>query len=229
MSTVPNKKVERIGYYEDREDLWETNAVPMGSSTTTVADWKAKVAAARAKYQAFKIASDTAKSLYIEFMTSYDAMSTSGASIIDQVRAKAKIDGNDIYALANVAAPAPYTPKGPPGAPNEFKAALGGNGAVELSWKCKNPPGTSGTMYQIYRRTSDVGPFTFLGGSGSRKFIDNSLPAGTTVITYMIQAMRSTSVGPWVQFNVNFGLVNGGPASVAVSEGKMVTSPKIAA
>jgi hypothetical protein len=49
------------------------------------------------------------------------------------------------------------------------------------------------------------------------------VPAGSSQVTYQIQAVRSTAVGPWAQFNVNFGAPG---QAMSVTEGKPV---KIAA
>jgi hypothetical protein len=50
-------------------------------------------------------------------------------------------------------------PRPAPGTPNRFAVALAGDGALTLKWKCNNPRGASGTMYQVWRR---------LGGAGRR-------------------------------------------------------------
>jgi hypothetical protein len=122
------------------------------------------------------------------------------------------------------ATPAPVPP---PGTPGNFKVVLAGNGSLELKWKCSNPPGSQGTLYQIWRRVGAAGEFTYLGGAGEKKFTDATIPAGSASVTYQIQAARSTAVGPWAQFNVNFGVGSSGPTIASVSETE--PSPKIAA
>ena len=118
------------------------------------------------------------------------------------------------------------SPVPPPGTPTAIRATLGGDGSLTLAWKCNNPRGASGTMYQVYRRATAAGEFTYLGGAGEKKFVDATIPAGAAQVTYQIQAVRSTAVGPWAQFNVNFGAVaGGGETAAAVGE----KSPKLAA
>jgi hypothetical protein len=46
-------------------------------------------------------------------------------------------------------------------------------------------------------------------GAGRSCFIDSTVPAGSANIAYQLQATCSTAVGPWVQFNVNFGVNDG--------------------
>jgi hypothetical protein len=104
------------------------------------------------------------------------------------------------------------SPRPAPGTPYKFTVQLQSDGSLLLGWKCNNPKGASGTMYQVFRRTGSSGEFTYLGGAGTRSFLDDSIPAGTSLVTYRIQAVRSTSVGDWAEYNVNFG--TGGSAPV---------------
>ena len=107
-----------------------------------------------------------------------------------------------------------------------MKAGLEANGALKLTWKCSSPR-ASGMTYQIYRRATPEGEFEYLGGTGEKKWTDNTLPAGSSQITYQLQAVRSTAVGPWAQFNVNIGVSSAsGAAKATVTEGEPV---KIAA
>lgn len=119
-------------------------------------------------------------------------------------------------------------PRPAPGTPDRFTVTLAADGALTLRWKCDNPRGCSGTIYQVWRRTTNAGgttgEFTYLAGTGARRFVDATIPAGSTGVTYQIQAVRSTAVGPWAQFNVNFGVSAGGEA-VAMVAG----APKLAA
>jgi len=51
--------------------------------------------------------------------------------------------------------------------------------------------------------------------------VDATIPAGSSQVTYQMQAVRSTAAGPWAQFNVNFGTGAGagaGAMSAAVVE-----------
>ena len=120
------------------------------------------------------------------------------------------------------------SPRPAPGTPSDFGIKLSGDGSLTLTWTCKNPKGSTGTMYQVYRRTTATGEFTYLGGAGEKKFVDATVPAGTARVTYQIQAVRSTAVGPWAQFNVTFGTAGGGGAVAAVGE-TSAAAPKLAA
>jgi hypothetical protein len=107
-----------------------------------------------------------------------------------------------------------------PGQPFAFAVELDQTGILTLKWKCDNPAGTQGTIYQVWRRVGPTGDFSYVGGSGTKSFIDATLPAGSSSVTYQIQAVRSTAVGPAAQFIVNFGVGGtGGVMTASVIEG----------
>ncbi|HEV7298375.1 MAG TPA: hypothetical protein VGN72_03350 [Tepidisphaeraceae bacterium] len=115
------------------------------------------------------------------------------------------------------------SPALPPGSPESFKAELGADGSLQLKWKCANR-GAGGTMYQVWRRVGATGPVEYCGGVGQKSFVDATLPPGTSTVMYQVQAVRSTAVGPFSQFNVNFA-IGGGSATVSAVQ----QSPKLAA
>lgn len=99
----------------------------------------------------------------------------------------------------------PAAPLGPPGTPFGFKLTLCGTGDMQLEWKCNNPRGSVSTTYRVFRQINGVGEFEYVGGAGRRKFLDSTLPTGLSRITYRVQAVRSTAVGPWAEFNIHIG------------------------
>ena len=111
------------------------------------------------------------------------------------------------------------SPPGNPGTANRLKVLLTAMGALDLSWKCTNP--TGGTMYQVFRKIGTAEPL-YLGGSGDKKFSDATLPAGTANVTYMIQAVRSSGVGAWADFNVKIGVSGTSPIVAATAHTDLV-------
>ena len=104
---------------------------------------------------------------------------------------------------------------GNPGTPFKFKASLTATGALDLAWKCTSP--TGGTVYQIYRKV-DAGEPTYMGGSGTKKFVDAGVPAGASKVTYQIQGVRSSGVGAWASFDVQFGVAPSGPTIASTTQ-----------
>jgi hypothetical protein len=229
MGLIPDSKVGKIEFCENHVTPWTTNAVAMGSSAAAVTDWSAKTTAARAAYQAQQAAQSAAKDATNDLNVALDALMVATGAIIKQVRAKADMSGNSIYSLASLPVPPTPTPMPPPGKPTDLLVTLSETGALTLTWKCPNPTGSQGTIYQIWRRTSPTAAFEYLGGAGSKLFVDETIPAGSSQVTYQIQGARSTAVGEFAQFNVNFGVNTGGEMTASVSEGDGDGPAKIAA
>ena len=220
MSVLPKSKVARIEFCEAHISPFTTNATAIGTSTTAVTDLQTKTVAARSAFNAQQAAQNAAKAATNDFNLAVAAMTDAAADIIKQIKTKAAISGNSVYSLAEIPAPATPTPRPPPGPVTDFTVTLDGNGALNLKWKCANPPGASGTIYQVWRRIgTGSGDFTYLGGSGAKSFVDDTLPAGSSSVTYQIQGVRSTVNGPWSQFNVNFGVSSGGAMTASVVPG----------
>ena len=116
-----------------------------------------------------------------------------------------------------LAKPAKPAPIGPPGTPYAFSAALQQIGWLTLRWKCRNPRGSTGTMYHVWRRTGFSGAFGFLGATGVRRFVDKTVPAGASAVMYQVQAIRSTTAGALATYHVNFGTTRGSVPSTSIT------------
>jgi hypothetical protein len=220
MSTVlPKTNVEKIQFCEQHVATWTSNAVAMGSSASAITAWSAQVSAARAAFNAQKVAQDAAKDATITYKQALEAMTASTADIIKAVKAKAAVSGDSIYVLASIPVPATPAPKPAPGKPSNLVVLLGETGVLDLAWKCVNPPGTAGTLYQVWRQIGEAGDLVYLGGAGEKKFTDDTLPAGSMNVMYQIQAVRSTAVGEFATFNVRFGVSTGGAVTATVTDG----------
>ena len=224
MGLLPENHAARIAWFQTRITLWTTNATAIGTTTTQVTDVQTKATAAAAALAAQETAQNAAKAATQALFDAMSALTNSGMTVIEQVRTKARSAGEGVYPLANIPAPATPAPVGPPGTPNNFAAELSQDGSLELTWKCSNPVGCIGVVYQVWRRTTPEGEFAYLGGAGEKKFVDATIPAGSSQLTYKIQAVRSSSIGPWATFNVTFGTESNGTVTASV-----VTAPKIAA
>jgi hypothetical protein len=228
MPTVPSNLVARLSFYEAHTGPWTTSATLIGLTSASVTALGTRADDARAAYTAHIAAQASAKAATLNFYEKMRLLHNApgaGADMIRQIKTKA-LTSNDpgVYVLAEIPAPATPSPVGPPGTATDFKAVLNpADGSVKLSWKCPNPTGSTGTIYQVLRRIGSSGAFSPLTTLGTRTFIDTTLPAGTASVTYQITAVRSTSTGAPAQFTVNFG--SGGEVSIV--EGPV--SPRLAA
>jgi hypothetical protein len=222
MSLVPPTIDGKIQFFQSKITPWTTSATAIGTTTIAVTALGVKVSNAQDKLAAQIVALAAAKTATAELQAAIRDMQSAGADIIKQIRAKAATDGDSVYFLAQIPAPARPTPVPAPGTPTDFKATLNPDGSVKLRWKCTNPAGSVGTIYQLSRRTGATGPFVAIGGSGAKTFLDATVPAGAASVTYQVVAVRSTAMGTPAQFTVNFGVGGSGEATV-------LAGPKLAA
>ena len=230
MSVVPNKIPQRIQFFEEHLAPFTTNATAIGVTSAEVTDLQTKTAAARSAFDARQAQQQAAEAATLALRDAVDAMSVAGSVLIKKVRAKAEsVGGNSVYTLAELPAPATPSPVGPPGLPFQLVATLKPNGSLELTWKANNPAGCNGVIWQVYRKVESTGEYAYLGGTGSRKFVDLTVPAAVPSVMYQIQGTRSTAVGDAAEFIVKFGTTSSGAMTASVVEDTTPPPAKIAA
>ena len=223
MSTVPTTRIGKIEFYETHAPVWKLAADDIGITSGEGEALLAAATAAREAYNASIVARDASKAATQTFYNDTSDMATMGAGLLAKIKAFAEATQDpSVYAAAQIPPPAAPTPVAAPGTPMDFSVLLMQSGAIELRWKCNNPVGTQGTIYEC-RRKIGGGAFTFIGASGVRSFIDDTLPSGSVGVTYEITATRSTKRGLPAQFNVNFGV--GGDGAVFATVSNVPTVP----
>jgi hypothetical protein len=213
MGVVPDSRLGKIEFYEAHAlagGPWAANAANIGLTSAAVTALGALTTQARAAFNAAEVARQAAKTATQNFHDKVRAMHNgpgAGSDMIQSIRnwAESKNDPN-VYVLAQIPPPATPGTTPPPGTPFEFRVGLLQNGALELRWKCNNPSGTQGTIYEVKRRPGSSGAFGYVGSSGVKNFTDDTVPAGSPSVTYQITAVRSTQRGNPAQFTVNFGV-----------------------
>jgi hypothetical protein len=225
MGLLPEQYAARIAFFQNRIANWTTEATNIGTTAGAVTALGTAVTAAATALADQQSAQSAAKTATLNLNLALATMDNLGMGIVEQVRTKARTGGDAVYVLADIPAPATPAPKPAPGQPTDFVATLSQDGSLDMGWKCPNPPGTSGTTYNVFRRDTPTAEFAYVGTSGQRKFVDTTIPAGSSQLTYKVQAIRSTSAGPWATFNVTFGVGGSGAITASVTE----TTPKLAA
>jgi len=228
MGVVPHDRIGKIEFYEAHALVgrpWTTNAAAIGLLPASVTALGTLTTAARTAYNAHIAAQAAAKAATQNFYDKVRFMHSSpgaGSDMIETIKTYAATENDpNVYVLAQIPPPAQGGGRGrtpPPGTPFAFTVGLLQDGSLQLTWKCRNPSGTVGTIYEVKRKIGS-GAFTFVGATGVKTLTDDALPAGSTPCTYQITAVRSTARGNPAQFTVNFGI--GGPgltiASIAES------------
>lgn len=227
MGVVPNTKTGKIAFYEGHIDDWTEHAVDIGLTVGEVGALAALITASRASFtnQTNQIAA--AKSATTACNNDVSAMHDLGSAAIQKIRVYAETTNNpNVFVLANIPAPASPSALPPPGVCNQFEVALLDTGALQLKWKCSNPEGATGTVYEVRRKLSTAAPYVFIGATGGDKtFVDDTVPFGSSTVFYQVVGRRSGLVGPSNTYVVTFGVGGGGGFTVS----QVVEGAKLAA
>ena len=221
MSIAPRKPAERVQFYRNKTSAtgaWKVNAVGIGSSAVTIDALNALAESAQAALDDAAAKRAAAKTATSNAKQAVAAMSSAGSDVIAAIKAKVASTGPSVWTLADLPEPATPAPVGPPGTATDFLAQLLQSGALKLSWKCPNPLGALGTVYEVQRKVG-TGAFVILGSTGKRSFEDVTLTAAMLAagsVVYQITAMRSTVRGEPGTFLVQFGVGGGGEMTATV-------------
>lgn len=209
MATIPDTRAGKIEFYQSHLEAWAQDPPAIGLSAGEVAELAALVDSARAGFLEQGQARNAAMAATLAFHTRVAAMHTHGAGLLATIKAFAESGGDPgVYIRAKIPAPAIPSKAPPPGTPANFRAQLRGDGALSLSWKCKNPRGTEGTIYEVMRQVRGEAGFRYIGAVGVKRFTDDTLPAGAAEVHYRITAVRSTARGKSALFVVNLGVAS---------------------
>jgi hypothetical protein len=213
MPIVPVPRAKKITFFQVRLEPWADSAAQIGLEEADVALMTDLVAEAKAAQMAARQARSAARCATDRYRSAIQKMCGHGSDCIRKIKARAAAAGgnfNDVYAKSLIPPPAQSSPLPPPGMPTNFRAELRQDGTLKLTWTCKNPKGSQGTMYEVWRRDGDgaggAGAMRFIATAGVKKFVDQSIPAGTASVIYQVIAVRSTRRGMPSTYNVSFGV-----------------------
>lgn len=214
MSLLPDTRIGKIEFYHTHAPVWRDAADEIGVTVAQVDALAAKVAAARAALLAQQEAMLAARAATAAYNLAVADLHRDGMTLVAAIRTTAAQAaategpgaGVEVYVAAQVPPPAARRPLPPPGRPREVRATLLPTGTLRLTWKCTNPHGATGTMYEIRRRDGAHAPLLHVATVGVKHFVDESPPAGVGTVTYSIRAIRSTNAGPEELLLVNLGV-----------------------
>jgi hypothetical protein len=211
MTIVPETRKGKISFYQTHVPKWAEDPASIGVTPEAVATLADLVSEARDAYTAHSQAQQTAQAATQRFHDAVQRMHRGiggGANLLQQIKTFAAITGDkEVYVRAWISAPArPGRPgsAAAPGMPHGFEVELLQIGWAKLTWKCDNPRGSVGTVYEIRRQLNNQGTFHYIATVGSEKrFIDQSLPTGTHTCIYEVTALRSTRRGKPARYMFN--------------------------
>jgi hypothetical protein len=222
MGIVPEKRLEKIEWYEARIQTWTTNVTQLGLVASQCTALAAKILNARSFYSAHVEAQAAAKAATQAFHDAVREMHSDpgmGADMIQEIKTYAETTNNpSVYTLAMIPPPAKPGTVPPPALPEGFRVEIGQSGNLILRWKASNPPGSSGTVYLVERRLNNTGNFAFIGAAGGDKtYDDTTLPAGLSQVEYRVRGQRSGVTGPAAVWTVRVG-GGGGVGGLVITE-----------
>ena len=222
MSTIPKKNAQAIAWVQTRVPVWAAAGATIGvdaqqigqlgalagAAATALAEYDAAVAVARAKGEAYRDAVGT--------------MRESAGGQVGRIRGFARTAPNPsaVYAAAQIPPPATPAPSPAPGSPEGFRISLEASGSLRFAFKAVHPAKVKGVTYLVQRQDTPQGPFQFFKLAKQRTFTDNSFPATSSTISYMVTAQTATKSGQPATVTVRYGGGNQGP--VIVSQGPAV-------
>jgi hypothetical protein len=225
-SVVPAVDRDFLNWMNVRDPIVTEQFAALGLSQQDANGFKQATSDANAAWAQWQ----AARAAFTEASANWRAVKKASRAIatndVKKVRTFAveQADPNKVYSIMQI--PAPKVPNFgvPPGTPTGAQVALDINsGNLTVRFECNNPPGLSGTVYVIQRRTaqasnpSTFGPWQQAAITSVKKFVDASISAGTAAVQYLITAQRGTIVGTTSQpITVQFGRAASGGSGPGV-------------
>lgn len=239
MSIVPETRSGKVEFYQVHAPVWAEDPASIGLTAEDVAELQERVDEAQAALIEHQRAQEAARAATQRYHHAVRRMHSGGGipdgsptvggvcgtALLKRIKAYAQITGDaGVYVRAQIGEPRKTGRPGSAGAPGKpygFEVALTQMGWLELTWKCDNPDGTVGTVYQVMRALED-GPSVPRAMVGEKRLLDETVPPGTRVIRYEVTAMRSTGKGESAEYVVRFGAQAGGPRQTYVKPRRLV-------
>lgn len=220
-NVIPGTRDAMLTFYANHVDLWSSVAAQIGVSSAMVIDLKGSLIESQAALQAAQQARETAKVATDTLNFKAAVTRALGGAAMSTIRAFAESAGGvEVYQLANIPAPKPPQPAGPPTPALDFTADPRADGTIQLRWK--------GTIAQNasfdIERSVDGGAYTLLKNTRSKKYLDTAVPMNSSIISYRIYGVRDDLRSTSISSNVLFGTLppalqaafrTGGPVSEA--------------
>lgn len=224
MATIPRDRAEFIMWAKSHADTWNGDPTALGLDSVQTANFVTLVATLMSDADAQQAAKDAAKAATVKVNDTESTARSMAADMVRVIRGFAINTNNpSVYVDAQIPPPQPAQPLPPPGQPTDFTVGLNSDGSLTLKWKATHPEGSYNVIYMVQRRLVTENAFQFVGATGTREWVDTTLPYGVDGAIYIVTAQRGQTMGtPSLQLAVSFGSLNGPTIT-------MLSGPKIAA
>ena len=212
---VPDSKPDMIAWYAERVDDWSANAATLGLDMAMITSLATYLENAQNAESSAFTARVESKAASVTYNNEATALREFGAGLVKTIKATAETSGDpNIYALALIPPPAPPSPAGPPEQPTNVTAQLLPGGGLRLTWKGSV---AHGAYFSVYRRVAGESAFTLLKSPKDKTYDDTTIPAGTSSLTYFIQAVRDQNTVNSDWYQVTFGVGGATVTTIAMA------------
>lgn len=217
---LPTKVQDLLQFITEHAEEWDDAPTTIGLSAAQVTHLKTTLGLAQTAYDHQQSAITASRSATVKAKTLIADARAETADLIRFIKAFAQAQPNPdlIYSAADLPPPAAPSPAAPPAQAENFKAELTGDGFINLTWKA--PVTASGAVVWLISRRIGMGPYVSVGVSGERAFTDETIPLGSSSVSYKVQGQRGQTLGDVsLPFTLQFGVDGDGFAITAqVSE-----------
>ena len=206
-TNLPYGRTKTLVWLEAHIDAWSLDPAAIGLTGAQVAQLQGDIAGVRDDFTGVQEIRAQSEARTEQFHSSADDLHDTAADLILAIKSFAATSGNSagVYNAAGMTPKQSAKPAATPDQPGDLRARLNGTGTVTITWSGRGP---TGTVYNVMRRLHGETVFAIIGqGSGREKsIVDGGVPAGTTRVTYVVQAVRGGDVSaPSSAMSVLFG------------------------
>jgi hypothetical protein len=230
MTTLPPSTRGVLEFVESHAGAWAEGAASLGLLPGQVAELAALAAASRGRLAIVNDSRQKAKAATLDFHLGVDAMRVFAQNLVERIRLQAALDGDTVYAAAEIDPPAPSRSHGPPEPPTMVTADPSADGTVTIRWKGSL---ANATFFTLWRRIGSAGAPVRLASLAAKAFTDTTVPSpaltGAAQLQYFVRAHRAAAAsGPSNTTTVSYGAGDGG-AVRATSGGEGAGAMKMVA
>lgn len=230
MRRVPREVNQQLAWMIEHTACWREHSAALGIPLEQIRDLEEAVTLAEEAQRNAEALASAAKAAYLEAQSRRALAQRRTAAVIGRISATAANTPSptSVYALANIAPPAPTralsrgsqpTTNGPAeaplvGTPDRITHTLTSNGSLTLRWECRNRV-RGPVMYEVRRqitvptandpaRTVSTA-FELIATAGSRSFTDTAVPQHAVAVAYEIVPRCGRRIGPTSRHTVPLG------------------------
>lgn len=201
---VPQQRDLMIQFYEYHSPIWTANAAGVGLLPAQTTELATRLEKAKNSLDAVLAARQQAKALTLQLDADAAALRSYGAGLMSTIRgyAEQQADPAETYVLAEIPAPQPAKPAGPPVAPEAVVADPNATGTITL--KIKGSVAQNASFH--IERSIDGGPYLLVGPTRLKTWTDEAVPMNSNTIQYRVFGVRDdTRSQTATTATVNFG------------------------